>query len=82
MTATVAENHRLWEADYLYDSQTNEFRHRAEDDTIDCRVRDWFNGMPEPGLTVKMRSNVGPPPFRQAQGPERVEGLVGGPFPQ
>ena len=29
-----------------------------------------------------MKSDVGPPPFRQAQGPERVEGLVGGPFPK
>jgi hypothetical protein len=37
-----------------------------------------------------MQSDVGPPPFRQAQGPERacgepvetVEGLVGGPFSQ
>jgi hypothetical protein len=24
-----------------------------------------------------MRSDIGPPPFRQAQGPERVERLVG-----
>ena len=30
----------------------------------------------------KTQSTVGPPPFRQAQGPELVEGLVGGPFPQ
>ena len=51
MIATVAENHNLWEADYLYDPHTNEFRHRAEDDRIERRVRGWFDGMPEPGLT-------------------------------
>jgi hypothetical protein len=27
-----------------------------------------------------MQLNAGSPPFRQAQGPERVEGLAGGPF--
>ncbi len=49
--AMVAENHRIWEADYLYDPHTNEFRHRAEDDAIERRVRGWFDGTPEAGLT-------------------------------
>ena len=31
------------------------------------------------GIAGSVRSSVGSPPFRQAQGPEHVEGLVGGP---
>lgn len=49
--AAVAENHRQWAADYLYDPHTNEFRHRAENDTIERRVRGWFDGRPGPDLT-------------------------------
>jgi hypothetical protein len=33
-------------------------------------------------LILTMQSDAGPPPFRQSQGTERVEGLVGEPFPQ
>ena len=48
--AAVAESHHQWGTDYRYDPHTNEFRHRAEDGTIERRVRGWFNGTPGPGL--------------------------------
>lgn len=40
--AAVAERHRTWETDYVYDPHTNEFTHRNEGDAIDRRVASWF----------------------------------------
>jgi len=41
--AALAAHHRDWAADYTYDSQTNEFIHRAETGAIGRRVHAWFD---------------------------------------
>lgn len=38
----IAENHLEWEKDYDYDSKTNEFYHKSEEDK-DGRVKEWFS---------------------------------------
>jgi len=37
----IADNHVEWKKDYTYDSRSNEFTHKSEEDK-DSRVKDWF----------------------------------------
>jgi len=40
--AEVAANHSTWGADYEYDKQSNEYRHKLGDDGHEARIASWF----------------------------------------
>jgi len=37
----IAENHKEWQKDYVYDSKSNEFFHKDEENK-DARVNEWY----------------------------------------
>jgi len=39
----VQKNHKKWEEDYLYNRNTNEFRHRNEPEDKTVLIREWFD---------------------------------------